>query len=538
MFFLPFACNRQWNMVQGVLSFFMEDILFTPTLLLILDGWGVAPPGPGNAVSLANTPYLDSLFPRWPHTTLHCSGRDVGLPAGFMGNSEVGHMNIGAGRIVYQDMTRIDMAIEKKELQRNPVLTALLSAVEKSGRALHFMGLLSDSGVHSHIDHLFALLEVTKKYNVSVFIHAFTDGRDAPPTSGVTYMEKLVAGLQKFDHAKVATISGRYYAMDRDSHFERNRLVYDAFTLGQGRHVPDDDPVGAIADAYSRGETDEFIRPLVLTRGKDPVATLSSEDGVLFFNFRADRARQLVQCLFDPGFTAFDRQVFPNLHISTMTSYDATFPLPALFAPVEIKKPLGEVVADAGLMQLRIAETEKYAHVTYFMNCGREEPLKGEERVLVPSPRTVPTYDKKPEMSAFTVTEKLLQAMAYEKFGFIVCNLANMDMVGHTGGIPAAIQAVEAVDKCLKSIIPFALDKSFRIMLTADHGNAEELLNEKGELQTAHTMNPVYFFCLEKGRENRVLRFGGRLGDIAPTILDLWGMEKPGVMTGTTLVEK
>ncbi|WP_461211527.1 2,3-bisphosphoglycerate-independent phosphoglycerate mutase [Desulfocurvus sp. DL9XJH121] len=511
-----------------------------PTLLLILDGWGVAPPSAGNAVSLAETPNLDRIQAQYPRTELVCSGRAVGLPDGFMGNSEVGHMNIGAGRVVYQDMTRIDMAIEQGGLGGNQTLAALLDRAQAGSGRIHFMGLVSDSGVHSHLDHLFALLACARDAGVQAFVHVFLDGRDSPPTAGAGYVRKLEARMAELGHGAVASLTGRYWAMDRDKRWDRTKLAYDALTLGQGQAVEagDDAAARAVEAAYADKEYDEFVKPRVMTRNGAPVALLRDGDAAFFFNFRADRARQLTRALFDPGFAEFERQARPRLDLATMTRYEADFPLPVAFGPQDIEKPLGEVVADQGFRQLRIAETEKYAHVTYFMNCGREEPLPGEDRELVPSPREVATYDQKPEMSVFQVTDKLLAALDSGKYSFIACNLANLDMVGHTGVIPAAVAAARAVDDCAGRIVAKALEKGGRVLLTADHGNAEEMLDEAGAVQTAHSRNRVPLVYIETGREGARLREGGKLGDIAPTILDLWGLDRPGPMTGESLLEK
>ncbi|MFV0349460.1 MAG: 2,3-bisphosphoglycerate-independent phosphoglycerate mutase [Halodesulfovibrio sp.] len=510
---------------------------FTPTLLLILDGWGIAPEGPGNAVSCACTPSLDALTAQYPHTALACSGRSVGLPDGFMGNSEVGHMNIGAGRVIYQDMTRIDIAIEQGEIAGNPALLKLIADTKAKGGRLHLMGLLSDGGVHSHLRHLYALLELAKAHGVEVFIHAFMDGRDTAPTSGKGYMEQLVAACARIGAGKVATVSGRFYAMDRDKRWDRVKVAWDCLVLGQGERASD--PVAAVQAAYDGGKTDEFIMPcnIVEDGSKDPVACIADNDGVFFFNFRADRARELSRALFDTSFDDFDRVRQPVLAgFATMTAYDSTFPMDVAFVKEKGSDTLGEVVSSLGLKQLRIAETEKYAHVTYFFNSGREEPLEGEDRILVNSPREVATYDLKPEMSVYEVTEKLLAEWNSGKYSLVVCNLANLDMVGHTGIIPAALSACEAVDSCVKRILDAVVASGGRAFVTADHGNAEEMLDPAGNPHTAHTMNKVPFVLVEKG--SAVTMHEGKLGDIAPTILDMWGVEKPAAMTGETLLAK
>lgn len=509
--------------------------MHTPTLLLILDGWGIAPEGPGNAVRLSAMPRLKALMQDSGATELACSGRAVGLPAGFMGNSEVGHMNIGAGRVVYQDMTRIDIAIENGELPQNEVLAGLVASVKTSGGRLHLMGLLSDGGVHSHVRHLEALVDVARDAGVEVVVHAFLDGRDTSPTSGVGYVTRLRDTLAAKGGACIGTLTGRYYAMDRDQRWERNQLAWQALTQGIGERATD--PVAAVEAAYAAGETDEFIKPRIMVQQGDPVGTIHDGDAVFFFNFRADRARQLTGLFLDATFDGFARGHVPVLAgFATMTAYDSRFASPVAFPKQGLESTLGEVVSRLGLRQLRIAETEKYAHVTYFFNCGHEEPFPGEERRLLPSPREVATYDLKPEMSAEAVTDALVAEWATGSHAFVVCNLANLDMVGHTGIIPAAIRACKTVDACVGRIADAVLGSGGRLIITADHGNAEELLDATGSPQTAHSMNKVPFVVLERGRRF-VLRDGGVLGDIAPTVLALWGETQPDAMTGRSLVE-
>lgn len=509
----------------------MIDRTSTPTVLLILDGWGIAPAGQGNAVSLANTPVLDSIFTKYPHTQLKCSGRSVGLPDGFMGNSEVGHTNIGAGRVVYQDMTRIDIDIEEGKLSKNESLCQLMSDVKKAGGRLHFMGLLSDGGVHSHINHLFALLDVAKKSDVSdVIIHAFMDGRDTSPTSGKMYMEKLLAEIDRIGVGKIGTISGRYYSMDRDKHYERNELSYKALVLGEGAKVSD--PVSGITKAYESGETDEFIKPVVVD-GVD--GRIKDNDAIFFFNFRADRARQMCRVINFDDFKDFDRPVVPNLSgFVTMTRYEKDFPFNVAYPPQEIINPIGQVVAEKGLKQLRIAETEKYAHVTYFMNGGREEPFINEDRILVPSPREVATYDQKPQMSAEEVTSRLVEVV--DKYSLCICNLANLDMVGHSGIIPAAIAACETVDTCVGKIVDAVLSAGGRILLTADHGNAEEMIDHNGGPQTAHSLNEVPLVFIGNDFKGHTPSKGA-LCDLAPTLLHEMGVDIPDEMTGKILIK-
>lgn len=509
----------------------MSEQSGSPTLLLILDGWGIAPEGNGNAVKLANTPVLDGLFDKYPNTQLKCSGRAVGLPDGFMGNSEVGHTNIGAGRVVYQDMTRIDIAIEKEELAARPAISSLMDKVKAGSGRLHYMGLLSDGGVHSHINHLFALLEVARDAGVKeVLVHAFMDGRDTSPTSGKGYMKQLQDKMAEIGIGKVATVSGRYYSMDRDKHYERNEFSYKTLVLGEGVEISD--PVQGVVEAYAAGETDEFIKPRFVS-GVD--GRIKDGDGVFFFNFRADRARQLCRVLALSDFIEFERPVTPALcDFVTMTQYEADFPFSTAFPPLSIANPIGEVVAGKGLKQLRIAETEKYAHVTYFMNGGREEPFLGEDRILIPSPREVATYDQKPQMSAEEVTEKLIAALPM--YPLCICNLANLDMVGHSGIIPAAIKACETVDACVGKIVEAVEKLGGSVFLTADHGNAEEMIDADGGPQTAHSLNNVpLVFIGDSLKDSKPVE--GALCDIAPTILKHMGIETPEDMTGKNLLE-
>ena len=516
----------------------MTSVSLTPTLLLILDGWGQAAPGPGNAVSLAATPNIDALMTLPCKTTLLCSGRAVGLPDGYMGNSEVGHMNMGAGRIVYQDMTRIDIAIEDGSFFMNPAIMDCILAAKKSGGRLHLMGLLSDGGVHSHIRHLAALLEATDKAGVPACVHAFMDGRDTAPDSGMGFMRELLRILPP--SARVSSLTGRYYAMDRDKRWDRIRIAWDALTQGKAPHCAD--AVQAVREAYDSGETDEFIMPrLVVAPGEEPCC-ISDNDAVFFFNFRADRARQFSRCLFDDSFAEFDRGNRPRLSaFTTMTAYEADFPMPVAFVRQSLVHGLGETLSYKGVKQLRLAETEKYAHVTYFFNGGQEEPFPDEERRLVPSPRDVATYDLKPEMSVYEVTDTLLQEWQSGGYDFIVCNLANLDMVGHTGVIPAAVKACEAVDACVGRIVAAVKARRGRLIMTSDHGNAEEMLAPDHHPQTAHSKNPVALVIMDDDAMDapapRALR-QGKLGDIAPTVLQLWGMPIPEEMTGKSLLEE
>lgn len=501
----------------------------TPTLLLILDGYGLAAPGPGNAAALAHTPTLDRLLATPGLAKLIASGREVGLPEGFIGNSEVGHLNLGAGRIVYQDMTRIDVDLENGDFFRNPVLLSLCQKVKASGGRLHFMGLLSDGGVHSHINHVKALLDLSRQQGVPALVHAFMDGRDTSPTSGVHYIEALQPALD--NHCRLATLCGRFYAMDRDKRWERVQVAWDLLVHGKGEAAPD--PLTALHAAYAAGETDEFLKPRLVLPAEE--ATIRDGDGVFFFNFRADRGRELASVFLDPLFTNFDRPTAPALSaMATMTAYDSAFAIPVAFEKDNLAKTLGEVISAMGLKQLRIAETEKYAHVTYFFNGGRETPFPGEDRLLVPSPKEVATYDLKPQMSAVEVTDKLLHAWDSGQYTFAVCNLANPDMVGHTGIIDAAIKACETVDACVERIEAAILASGGRLCITADHGNVEVMLAPDGSPQTAHTTNPTPFIIIDPHQPVSLAPLG-KLGDVAPTLLSLWGIPQPPEMTGVAL---
>ena len=510
----------------------------TPTLLLILDGWGQAPAGPGNAVKLADMPNINALAAKYPSALLNCSGRAVGLPSKFMGNSEVGHMNIGAGRIVYQDMTRIDLAVENHEFEQNPAITGLMNATLAARGRLQLMGLLSDGGVHSHIDHLFALLSLAKAKGLETIVHCFMDGRDTAPDSGLGFVEQLSAYMAEIGWGRIGSLCGRYYAMDRDKRWDRVALAWNMLTKGQNAvAVPaEGGPAEVVKAAYAAGETDEFIKPRALAAPEGKLNLIADNDGVFFFNFRADRARQLTRCFIESGFAEFALGDRPKLAgFATMTRYEADFDVPAAFAKLDLGNALGELVSNLGFKQLRIAETEKYAHVTYFFNCGREEPFPGEERRLVPSPRDVATYDLKPQMSVFEVTDALLAEWQNGAYALIVCNLANLDMVGHSGKIPAVIKACEAVDACVGRIVNAVLKSGGRIFLTADHGNAEEMLDAEGKPQTAHSLNQVLFVGIDAQKDLR-LKPEGKLGDIAPTILRAWGLTPPEAMTGESLL--
>lgn len=505
-----------------------------PIVLTIMDGWGYRKEREANAVALARKPNYDRLVAEYPWTLVHTSGEYVGLPDGLMGNSEVGHLNIGAGRIVYQEITRIDASIRRGEFFRHPQLIELM----KHGRAsrLHLMGLLSDGGVHSHQEHLYALLRMAKENGVKdVFVHCLMDGRDTPPTSGIDYLTALQQKINEYGVGHIAVVSGRYYAMDRDNRWERIHKAYDALVNGEG--VKTRDPLAAVRESYARDVTDEFIIPIVATdEDGRPVGTVRSGDAFMFFNFRADRAREITRALTEPGLDKFPRRNFPEKlsYYLTMTQYDKTFPHPFVFPPQTLDNILAQVFADSKLTNIRIAETEKYAHVTYFFNGGVEKAYPGEDRILVPSPK-VPTYDLKPEMSAPAVAEEVVKAIHSEKYDAVIVNFANGDMVGHSGKLDAAIKAIETVDVCLGQIYQAVRQKNGALIMTADHGNAEMMVDpETGEPHTAHTTNPTPLILVSNERPAR-LRDDGALADIAPTILGIMGVPQPTEMTGRDL---
>ena len=504
-----------------------------PLALIIMDGFGLRKETEGNAIAAAKHPNLDRLWATCPHTQIGASGMDVGLPDGQMGNSEVGHTNMGAGRIVYQELTRITKSIEEEEYLSNPVLLHAMENAKKPGAALHLMGLLSDGGVHSHIHHLFGLIEMAKKMGVEkVYIHCFMDGRDVPPTSGAEYIEELQKELEKTGVGKIATVSGRYYAMDRDNRWERVVKAYDAMVNGEGVKAPD--PAAMMRQSYADGVTDEFIVPAVVTEG----AEVKSGDSVIFFNFRPDRARELTRTLVDPDFAGFERKkgFFPLTYIC-MTQYDATMPnVEVAYAPQSLANTFGEYISKNGLTQLRIAETEKYAHVTFFFNGGVEAPYPGEDRALIPSPK-VATYDLQPEMSAYLVTDEVVKRIRSGKYDVIILNYANCDMVGHTGVFEAAVKAVEAVDTCLGRTLAAIEEMGGRAFVTADHGNADMMTDEEGNPFTAHTTNPVPFIAVGFPEGTKLLPHGGRLADIAPTMLQALGLPQPAEMTGRSMLE-
>lgn len=497
--------------------------------LIILDGWGIAPPGPGNAVRLARTPNLDFLFDRFPHAVLEASGEAVGLPSGQMGNSEVGHLNLGAGRVVMQDLTRINMAIRDGSFFENRELAAAFDRAREKGAAAHLLGLLSDGGVHSELDHLKALVSMARRHGSdNLVLHLFLDGRDVPPRCGIGYIKDINAFMKKEGCGRIGTISGRYYGMDRDRRWDRVGLAYEAIVQGRGPYEPD--PVRLVEKSYAAGVTDEFVLPTVVDRhGK-----IDSLDSVIFFNFRPDRSRELSRALIFADFQEFDRGPSPPLpYFVSMTEYDAGFTAPVAFPPQELRNVLAAVLSHSGKTQLHIAETEKYAHVTFFFNGGVEPPYPGEARRLIPSPADVPTYDKKPTMSAAKVTAELVRLIDGEHFDFIVLNYANCDMVGHTGMLDAAIQAVEAVDRCVGRAWRKVQSLGGVCLITADHGNAEKMTGPDGGPNTAHTTDRVPLIITFQGEVR-----DGALCDVAPTVLEFLKIPAPAEMTGISLIQR
>lgn len=500
-------------------------------ILMILDGWGISQDPSVSAIAQANTPFIDSLYEKYPHSTLRTDGMNVGLPDGQMGNSEVGHMNLGAGRVVYQDLAKINMAVDNNSLGQEPVLEQAFDYAIKNDKPIHFMGLVSDGGVHSHIKHLKGLLTAAEEAGVkNKFVHAFTDGRDVDPFSGKGFIEDLQPHLES-TNTKLASIIGRYYAMDRDKRWERTKLAYDLIVNGKGEKYTD--PLKAIQDSYDNEVSDEFIKPIVLTDDSgNPVATLHKEEVVIFFNFRTDRGRQLTMALSQEDFPDHDMKKLP-LYYVTMTRYDETFRnINVVYSKEDIKATLGEVLEHAHKKQIRIAETEKYPHVTFFFSGGREKPFKGERRIMINSPK-VATYDLQPEMSAYELRDAIVPEIKSKSADFICLNFANPDMVGHTGVFEAAVKACETVDKCAKDVIEAAVENDYSVLVIADHGNSETMINADGSANTAHTTNPVPFILVDK--DVKTLK-DGTLGDIAPTILKLMGIEKPEIMTQNSLV--
>jgi 2,3-bisphosphoglycerate-independent phosphoglycerate mutase len=512
-----------------------------PFVLCVIDGWGVSDRADGNAVALAHAPNMAAWATTYPYTTLAASELAVGLPEGQMGNSEVGHLNIGAGFVVYQDSTRISEAIRDKSFFQNQVLLSAFDHARRNSSQIHLMGLLGPGGVHAYSEHLYALLELAKQQNASqIFMHTFLDGRDTPPQSALPFMQELLSVIERLGVGQVATVSGRYYAMDRDKRWDRTAKAYRVLVHAEGETAAD--PIAAIQQSYDKSVTDEFVLPTVIVRDGQPVATVRDNDAVIFFNFRTDRPRQMTKAFTLPDFDGFDRgQQLSNLLFVTMTEYEAGLPVQVAFPPQNVEEPLAKVISDAGLSQFHTAETEKYAHVTFFINGGREEPFPGEERRLVASPK-VATYDLQPEMSAPGVTDSVIEAIQSGKYDVIVMNYANPDMVGHTGVLPAAIISVEVVDQCLGRIAEALLAHGGGMLITCDHGNVEQMVDPiTGAPHTAHTTNPVPCVIIvpeDSDLRHVALRSGGKLADVAPTVIDLLGLHKPAAMTGESLLQR
>ena len=507
-----------------------------PVMLMILDGMGITEAGDGNAVAAANKPNLDRLMNKYPHSTLEASGMKVGLPDGQMGNSEVGHLNIGTGRIIYQELTRITKAIADEDFFENEALLKAVNNAKDNNKALHLLGLLSNGGVHSHIDHLKGLLKLAKLNNIEkVYVHAFMDGRDVAPSSGKEFIIELEEAMKEIGVGKIATVSGRYYAMDRDNRWERVELVYNAMLSGKGQTATS--AVEAMENSYHDNKTDEFVLPTVIMDGDSPVAKVEEGDSLIFFNFRPDRARELTRAIVDVDFNGFERNRIETVFV-TMTQYDKTIEnVDVAYRPESHSNTLGEYVASKGLKQLRAAETEKYAHVTFFFNGGVEVPNEGEDRALIPSPK-VATYDLQPEMNAFKLTDELISRIDSDQYDMIIVNYANPDMVGHTGVFEAAKKAVEAVDECIGRISEKILEKNGTLFITADHGNAETMIDySTGNPMTSHTTNLVPFVWVSEDTEGKSLA-NGKLADIAPTMLEVMNLEKPSEMTGESLLRK
>ena len=498
--------------------------------LIIMDGFGIAAPTAGNAIAQADTPNLDRLFSEYPCSQLSASGLDVGLPEGQMGNSEVGHTNIGAGRVVFQILPKMSQEIKNGRFFENKVYIKAMEDAKGNGKPLHILGLLSDGGVHSHIGHIFGILDMAKQRGLDrVFVHCFLDGRDVPPTSGAGFIRRLRDKCDELGNARIATVQGRFWGMDRDKRWDRVEAGYNAIVCGEG--VQDPDPVHAVENSYAQEVTDEFVKPVVCC----PEGVINEGDSVIFMNFRPDRAREMTWALNLPGFDGFARKktVYPLSYVCT-AQYDETLTLPIAYPPEELVNTLGELLSEHGLRQFRVAETEKYAHVTFFFNGGVEKQFEGEDRCLVPSPKEFPTYDLIPQMSAEKVADKVVEAIASEQYALIVCNFANCDMVGHTGVMEAAVKAVETVDACMGRILAeVEKHEDVVLLVTADHGNADVMFDETGKVNTAHTTNPVPFCVRQKGIELEP----GRLADIAPTILKLIGIEQPAEMTGKCLIK-
>jgi 2,3-bisphosphoglycerate-independent phosphoglycerate mutase len=505
-----------------------------PLVLVVLDGWGLRDERKGNAIKLARTPSYLELLDRFPHSSLHASGEQVGLPSGQMGNSEVGHITMGAGRVVYQDLTRIDKSIRDGDFFAKPALVDAMTRCEGDKHALHLVGLVSPNGIHSHTRHLNALVEMAARYKLPrVFVQAFTDGRDTSPAGGAGFIGELEQVMKKAGTGRVASVGGRYYGMDRDHRWERTKKSYDSIVTGEAAHI--ESAVDYIRKSHKAGVTDEFIEPATIVDANDgPIGPIRDGDSVIFFNFRSDRARQLTRALALDEFDGFERKRHPKIHMTTMTQYDRTFIFPVVFPPQALSGSVAEVLAAQQMTNLRVAETEKYPHVSYFFNCGIEKPYPAEDRILVPSPK-VPTYDLQPEMSAKGITDNLVNDVEGRKHDVIICNFANADMVGHTGNLDAAIVAVETIDHCLGRIVRAVRDADGILLVTSDHGNAEEMWNTTlNEPHTAHTSNPVPVVVVQDAKGMR-LREGGSLRDIAPTMLGILGVPAPKEMTGQDL---
>ena len=504
------------------------------TVLMILDGYGMSETEESNAIRQANTPNLDHIMETYPWELGQASGLAVGLPDGQMGNSEVGHLNMGAGRVVYQDLTRITKSVEDGDFFENPAFLKAIENCKANDSSLHFLGLLSDGGVHSHNRHLYALLELAKKNGLKkVYVHAFLDGRDTSPASGARYLQELEKVMEEKQTGRIATVMGRYYAMDRDKRWERVSLAYEAMVKGKG--VQAGSVKGCIESSYADGVNDEFVLPAVIMEEGHPISSIASKDSIIFYNFRPDRAREITRVFCDPDFDGFEREYFPLTYIC-MSEYDSTMPnVEVAYGPENLKNTMGEYISGLGLTQLRLAETEKYAHVTFFFNGGVEAEYSGEDRILIPSPK-VATYDLQPEMSAYPVTDALVESILSRKYDLIIINFANCDMVGHTGMISAAVKAVEAVDSCVGRALKALLEADGQMIVCADHGNSDQMVDYKtGEPFTAHTTNPVPFI-LVNCKKAKGIHKGGRLCDLSPTLLDMMGIEQPKEMTGRSLL--
>jgi 2,3-bisphosphoglycerate-independent phosphoglycerate mutase len=498
-------------------------------ILAILDGWGMTQNPKVSAIAQAHTPFMDSIWDKYPHATLSTSGMDVGLPEGQMGNSEVGHMNLGAGRIVYQDFVKINRAVENGSLAQEKALVEAFEYAQKNHKKIHFLGLVSDGGVHSHINHLKALVAIAEKYNTQNFIHAFTDGRDVDPHSAKGFIEQVL-DFTKNTHTQLASVIGRYYAMDRDKRWERVQMAYDLLVKGKGENTQD--PIAAIQKSYDADTTDEFIKPIVITDNNKPVAQIEKQDVIIFFNFRTDRGRQLTEVLTQNDYPDFGMKTLP-LYYVTMTNYDDNFKgIHVIYDKNNLTETIGEIVSKAGKKQIRIAETEKYPHVTFFFSGGREDEFEGEKRILVNSPK-VATYDLQPEMSAFEVRDKLLPELKKQETSMVILNFANGDMVGHTGVFEAAVKAAETVDTCLKDVVETGLENGYSTLVIADHGNAECMIKPDGSAHTAHTTNPVPFIVVDPDIKEVK---SGILSDIAPTMLKMMGIKKPEIMNREALL--